>query len=218
MIDLYAYIDVESSGLLRPELPPDDPSQPRIISLSTLLTTADRRVVGSMYRIVKPDGWSIEVEAQQVHGISERLAHEVGVPIWFVLAELEQFVTKATRIIGHNIQGFDRLMIARELQLAGQHGVWWHSRARDFVDTMELSAPLLGLTGRVVGEPKFPTLQEAVRFLGRGFDVFDDDPNFAEVEGGKLTSWQQSHRADEDARAVEFCHWRLRTMEESLVR
>ncbi len=210
--DLYLYPDLETSGLWRSDLAPDDPSQPRMASLGLLVTDANRKVLGNWYSLIKPDGWSMEPQAAEVNGISEREAHAVGLPAFFALAVLEQFTRRATKIVGHNLIMFDRQVIANELRVAGQLGAWWHSRATDMIDTMEMASPIMKLESKLHGEFKSPSLQEAVRFFGQKFNSFEQGEPAEGIYEGKLHYWEQTHRADQDAAACEFVHYRLRTM------
>lgn len=210
-MDLFCYVDTESSGLTRRDLPWDDAAQPHLLQVSATVTTADREVVSQCSSIIKPNGWSIEPAAIEVHGITERKAHMVGLPCWFVLAELQQRVKLATKIIGFNLINHDRQIIANALTRENQAGAWWHRRANEMIDLMEEATPVMKLESQLHGEFKFPTLQEAVRFFGRGFDDFDGTPCLDGDAASRLPTWVQRHRADDDVKATEFIHWRLRS-------
>ncbi len=127
MINLIAFVDVESTGLWRKDLDDYDDSQPHIVQLAAKVVDGKRRRVGWFSRIVRPVGFSIEIGAQQVHGISEEYAHQVGVDLIIALAELKATVQGASRIVGHNIQKFDYPLIARDIAHAGSEGLWWRA-------------------------------------------------------------------------------------------
>ena len=162
MIDLIAMVDVETTGLQKPGAPED--SQPHMLSISCKVVTGDRRRVSRFTRIIKPDGWAIEADAEKVHGISEAFAHQVGVPAWLALAELKASVENATRIVGHNIFGFDGPIIDLALRRGGCENLWFTQSRRKWFDTMTEATPLLKLPGRY-DDWKYPTLGEAHAFF-----------------------------------------------------
>lgn len=161
--------DCETSGLQRDHLPAGDPSQPHILQLAARLLTVRKgevRLDGRMSIIIKPDGWAIEREAIDVHGIDEMRAHRVGVPIVTALLLFSDMVRAADRIVGHGVE-FDRAMVTTELERAGGKGEWWFKRSKDFYCTMESGAKVVGLPGQF-GEPKWPSLDEAIAHLFPG--------------------------------------------------
>jgi len=202
MIELLAFLDLESTGLLHEGTPLAE--QPHIVEIAVLLTTAKREVVGSFQRLIKPDGWSIHPEAEAVHGISDDLCYQAGVPIRFAIEELEATLENATVIVGHNIQGFDRRIIGAEIERLSDKGslrslrsLWWAKQAPKIVDTMELATPVLKLPGNY-GHYKFPKLSEAVNLFPAQYLPRTD-----------LLEWIPSHRAMDDVIHVEKIYWAI---------
>jgi DNA polymerase III epsilon subunit-like protein len=193
MIPLYAFLDTETTGLIEnPDLPLAE--QPHLLEIAVKLTTKDGHKVGGFERIIKPEGWSIDPEAEKVHGISADLAAQCGVELWFAMADLKATLTEATCIIGHNIHGFDRKIISYSLERVARAGYggdqfWWAKQARKIVDIQELATPILRLPGQF-GEYKFPKLHEAARFFG-------------------MTDYMTTHRAGPDLEAVEHIYWAI---------
>lgn len=160
--------DTETSGLVRPDIASDHASQPDLVQLGVKLYDAQWRVTGKATFLIRPDGWSIEPEAEAHHGISEARCARHGVPLVAALAALQALCSNARQIIGHHVD-FDRRIIRRAIERAGGQGIWWEKRAADFVCTMEASTPILQLPGQY-GSFKFPSLEEAHRHFFPGED------------------------------------------------
>lgn len=184
--------DVESSGLWRDELPLDDPSQPHLLQLACKLVESDLVAGQSICRgrysaIIKPDGWSIEPQAEAVHGISERLANRVGVPVKAALIAFRTFGILASRAVAHHVN-FDRRVMTNTFRRANSEAAWFGART-EFVCTMERSTDVVGIRGEFGN--KFPTLEEAHRHFHPGL-------NFT-----------SRHDAEEDLAACEDIYWAL---------
>jgi DNA polymerase III epsilon subunit-like protein len=187
MISLYAFLDCETSDLIKPNAPLEE--QPHLLEIAVKLVTEDREQVGGFSRIITPDGWSIEPEAEKIHGISTDLAAQCGVDLWVAMFELQATLKEATHIIGHNIQGFDRPIITYSMVRAEGPLPWWTQQARKMVDTQELATPILKLPGEY-DSYKFPKLEEAARFFG-------------------WDAYEVTHRAGYDISAVEHVYWSI---------
>lgn len=174
-------IDTETSGLYHRDLAASDPSQPWPVQIGMQLFDGRWNLRGAASWLVKPDGWSIQPDAQEVHGIAEADCHRYGVPLPAILLALRGAAANATKIIGHGVQ-FDRSIIASALAKLGATGDWWLQQSRKFACTMELSTDVLRLPGEF-GQFKFPTLEEAHNFF------FPNQP------------YTPAHRADEDIQA-----------------
>lgn len=155
---MYLGCDLETSGLFRPDLPMTDPSQPRIVQMGLCLWDGQWNVRGEFEALIRPDGWAIEAGATEVHGITTGDCERFGVALGAALLALQEFSEKAVFIIGHNINGFDRPMVAAELHRLGSAALWWAKRGRAFRDTMEIATPYLRLAGKF-GD-KAPSLKE----------------------------------------------------------
>ena len=139
---MFLGFDCETSGLAREGLPPDDPSQPLLI---------------------KPEGWSIEPEAERVHGIPTARALRFGVRLGTALLALHDMANAARTIFAHNMQ-FDRLIVTAALHRAGATGNWWARRAGDMRCTMEEATDYCQLPGQY-GRFRWPSLEEARAIL-----------------------------------------------------
>lgn len=156
------FFDTETSGLWRDDLPFDHPSQPSIVQLAVHLYDVKWQRTGHFVSLIKPDGWSIEPEAEAHHGISEARCSRFGIPLPAALLVLKGFASTARRLVGHHVE-FDRKVIKSSLQRLGADGLWWQKKGPDFFCTMEASTPVLQLPGDYGF--KFPSLEEAHRFF-----------------------------------------------------
>ncbi len=203
MIELIAFIDCETTGLLVKDAPVT--AQPRITELACKMTTRDRKIVSMFSRIIRPDGWVIPPEVEKLTGITNDLAHSTGVSIHLALIELIVTIRNATTIVGHGLQTFDRAMIRFELERAENEEdlLTWDKAGRKMIDTMELATPLLKLPGQF-GSYKWPSLKETMDYFERENE---------EQRGGLavlLTPWEPRHRAGYDIEATENVYWSLR--------
>ncbi len=197
MIELISIVDCETSGLRKPHAPPDDPTQPRMVQLSCkTVRGSDRACVHRFTRIIRPDGWSIEADAERIHGISERAAYQCGIALPIVLAELRASVSISTKIIGFNLLGFDAGVIDLALRDAQADGTWWRRRRQDMIDLMEVCQPILALPG-LYNDYKLPSLEEAMNAL-----VYHTTENDV--------PWASTHNAEADVEATEALYWALR--------
>ncbi|MCU7840897.1 MAG: 3'-5' exonuclease [Candidatus Thiodiazotropha sp. (ex Troendleina suluensis)] len=80
-MNLGLFYDTETSGMVNWKEPSGGENQPHIVQLAALLADTDeKKVIQSMDVIVKPDGWNISDENTEIHGITEELAMDVGIP------------------------------------------------------------------------------------------------------------------------------------------
>src|SRR6478736_2476382 len=112
-------LDTETTGLLKKGLPVDHPSQPRIVQLGAILYSEEGLVRAELNLIVKPDGWTVPVEASNVHGITTEIAEQFGVPIAFALTVLNQLVKLADTVVAHNYD-YDNPVIDGEFARLGK--------------------------------------------------------------------------------------------------
>ena len=137
--------DTETTGLPKSWSAPasDVNNWPRIVQLSWILI--DDNYDGSNYiemgdLIIKPDGWEIPVEVSNIHGITQEIAHEKGIPIKEALQRFIEAVKKADTIIAHNISFDDRVVGAEIFRMAGNAEYWESLKAgKKMVCTMKSS-------------------------------------------------------------------------------
>lgn len=169
--DCLVFVDTETTGMMDYKSPPSARHQPRIVQLSAILASADGKQLDVFDVLIKPDGWSISLGAQKVHGITMKRCLDAGVPVREALAKLENFCVSGCLFISHNAD-FDRRMLViedhhRSRNVDVQVGTWgkkpWYCTMREATD-------ICCLPGRY-GKYKWPTLSEAHQhFFRRDFD------------------------------------------------
>lgn len=185
------FFDCETSGLLRDDVPAEDPSQPHLVQLGLRLCQPDGRTAGVFVALIKPDGWAVESEALAVHGIDEARAIRGGIDVRAALVALQAFTVKATTLVAHHAE-FDRKVIAAQLAKLNADGAWWKRCGPRFFCTMERSAGICKLPGEYGW--KFPSLEEAHRHF------FPSD------------NYRTKHDADDDVAACAAIYWALQEM------
>lgn len=104
------FIDTETTGLMKDNLPLDDEEQPWPVELAGILTRPDGQTVSSFHVVIKPGGWVITQETAKIHGISHAYALEYGMPLEDALAILQVFADRAEQVLAYNM-AFDGSII-----------------------------------------------------------------------------------------------------------
>jgi DNA polymerase-3 subunit epsilon len=185
--------DTETTGKAEFNLPPEHPSQPRLVQLGAQLITPDRRVVGEINLLVRPDGWTVPADAQAVHGISTEMCATYGLKVETVVLLFAQLLRTAERVVAHNYD-FDKLIALRELgPVSPTMATLFRQKAA--YCTMKAATPICRLPGRM-GTYKWPSLQEAYRhFFSQGFEGAHDA--MADVRACARVYWAlQDHAAE----------------------
>jgi DNA polymerase III subunit epsilon len=72
--------DTETTGLPDWKIPSDSPEQPHLVQLAAVLANAETgEEIQSINVIIKPDGWEIQEEVTEIHGITTEYALKHGV-------------------------------------------------------------------------------------------------------------------------------------------
>lgn len=155
------FFDTETSGLYKETVPFDDPGQPALCQLGVQVFDMRWRRVGSLFTLIRPDGWSIEPDAEKHHGISEARCSRYGIPLVAALLAFKSMVENCRALVAHNAE-FDRKVIRAALSRSRADDLWWQRRAPAFFCTMETMTPVCQLPGDYGF--KYPSLEEAHRF------------------------------------------------------
>lgn len=167
---MFLAVDLESSDLLKRDLPLDDSSQPWIVSLAAVLCEDDGAERDFFYTRIRADGRTIKAGAQQVHGIGTRDAARSGVSEIAALGMLVGFASQATRLVAHNVE-FGRDVIVSTLLRLKKDARMLTRPGLELCCTMRTAAPICKIPGAGQdGQHKWPSLQEAAKIL-LGVDV-----------------------------------------------
>ncbi len=177
---MYLIFDTETTGLPKRWDAPltDSENWPRCIQIAWQIHDAQGNLLSHQDYLIKPEGFTIPFDSEQVHGISTALAEAEGVSLLQVLAKFESALAQADYVIGHNVS-FDRNIIGAEYLRAGLNDPL---ESKAVIDTCtEETAQLCQLPGGRGGKFKLPTLSELYSFLFQ--DSFEEAHNAtADVE------------------------------------
>lgn len=186
---MYLIFDTETTGLPKRFNAPhtDTDNWPRCIQIAWQLHDAMGNLIESQDFIVKPDGFNIPFDSEQIHGISTELAIEKGVPLAEVLDKFNEALAKTKFIVGQNL-GFDVNIMGAEF-----HRLQVENPLQELpeLDTCtETTANLCQLPGGRGGRFKLPTLTELHEFL------FNE-------------KFEEAHNATADVEATTRCFFEL---------
>ncbi len=155
------FIDTETTGLPRSFSAPttDGSAWPRVVQVAWIVTDEHAQVLKQVSTLVRPEGFTIPIDATRIHGITTERALAEGAPLRDVLEELAVDLATAQRFIAHNVD-FDRPVLQAEYhRVFGEEPL---SRMSTFC-TMRESTQLVGIM-RSHGA-KWPRLAELHRHL-----------------------------------------------------
>ena len=136
--------------------PQDVDNWPRVVQLAWALFNEDGAPVRGFQYLIKPDGWTIEPEAEAVHGISLEKADREGLPVSEVLAKFLYDYESAHTLVAHNLN-FDYPVVAAELIRAKAMA---NKRVSWKVCTMMASTSYCNIPGKFGKQKKWPKLEE----------------------------------------------------------
>lgn len=171
--DLSLFIDTETDGLVKKDLPDEHPDQPHLVQLGLILADSSGAEWATVELIVKPNGYRIPDGAAKVHGISTEMALAVGVPLLVAVATFTNLRSIANRVVAHNLAFDDKVMRAAIARTGKKPA---HPGPSEQVCTMELASAIMKLppTAKMKAagflKHKPPNLTETHQyFLGEGF-------------------------------------------------
>ena len=161
---MFLIFDTETTGLPKNYNAPltDFDNWPRMVQLAWQVHDDKGRFVENHNYIIQPEGFEIPIDAKMVHHISTKYAAEHGKPLDEVLDIFMQSASKATRLVGHNID-FDLCILGCEfLRKKGENPLPnWKK-----MDTCtEKTAEFCQLPGGKGGKFKLPRLEEFHQIL-----------------------------------------------------
>ena len=95
---MYLFFDTETTGLPRNWKAPlsDLNNWPRLVQLAWLHYDKDGNKIAENNYIIKPDGFTIPVDASRIHGISNEIALSKGISLQEVLSEFQNLIVQAS--------------------------------------------------------------------------------------------------------------------------
>ena len=176
--------DTETSGLPDWKQPSEAPQQPHICELAAIKYDEAGNELERFHSFVRPDGWSIAIEAQKAHGYSTEYLMDVGRNENEVVFEYMDFQSDADIRVGHN-ESFDARIMRIAIKRFGMFGMGLDVdyerqqndsmaaayRARTAMCTMRLATPIVKIPPTPAMGKRFPyknpTLAEAyLHFFG----------------------------------------------------
>ena len=161
---MYLIFDTETTGLPKRWNAPlsDSENWPRCIQIAWQIHDSKGFVISHEDYLIRPDGFTIPFDSEQVHGISTALAEDQGVPLSDVLSKFQLALNQVNYVVGHNVS-FDRNIMGAEFLRSDLADVL---DGIAVVDTcVEETATLCRLPGGRGGKFKLPTLGELYKFL-----------------------------------------------------
>ncbi|WP_318309318.1 DNA polymerase III subunit alpha [Flagellimonas crocea] len=161
---MYLIFDTETTGLPKRWDAPitDTDNWPRCVQIAWQLHDELGNLIEHQDFLVKPEGFNIPYEAEQIHGISTALAEEKGVPLSEVLEAFNKALLQTKFVVGQNV-GFDINIMGCEFH---REEVQSPLTELPVLDTCtEHTAELCKIPGGRGGKFKLPTLTELHEFL-----------------------------------------------------
>jgi len=186
---MYLIFDTETTGMTKRRDAPisDTDSWPRMVQLAWQLHDARGKLIEHASFIIQPEGFEIPHDTERVHGISTELALKDGRPLQEVLTLFNEVLSKATFIVGHNLN-FDIGVLGCEFYRNSTHTALLDTPHLD--TCTEATAAVCKIPNKSGSRYKYPTLSELYRHL---FGLF----------------FTQAHNATADVEATARCFFEL---------
>lgn len=186
------FIDCESSGLIREDLPLNDAGQPWPMQVGAMLCNEAGVALNHFSLLIKAEGRTAKENAVKVHGISAWVTAQIGVPeprVLGLLGDLLKTIPKTSmKVVSYG--NFDHRLISSAMARFAEsqnrpgsfHRLWEGRPGTEFIDLQKPWCQQLCKikTDFESNEFKWPTLDEAASIiLGRApreghHDAFGD--------------------------------------------
>ena len=166
-------LDTETNGLPRDWKAPAEDAEnwPRIIQIAWQQFTPEGKKIAEHNYLIKPNGFELKKEAQEVNKITREMLEKDGVEIGYALEMLELSLDITTRIVAHNIQ-FDKKVVQAELLRLKREPVLAKMHDIEKVCTMHGSTKFCAIPGPYGN--KWPKLEELFEKLYPGEQITDN--------------------------------------------
>jgi DNA polymerase III epsilon subunit-like protein len=186
---MYLFFDTETTGIPKNYKAPvsDLKNWPRLVQIAWLITDDREDEIASAEYIVKPNGFTIPIEASNIHGITTAHALQAGSELKVILDLIVKDMASVSVLIAHNM-AFDEKILGSELLRMG-YANQLESKPRKC--TMQSSTNYCRLPGPY--GYKWPKLEELyLKLFHEGFDG--------------------AHQALSDVRACARCYFELKRL------
>ncbi|WP_456377549.1 DNA polymerase III subunit alpha [Lutibacter sp.] len=186
---MFLIFDTETTGLPKKWNAPitDTDNWPRCVQIAWQLHDIYGELIEQQDFLIKPEGFNIPYDAEQIHGISTQLAEEKGEDLEKVLYFFNKALLKSKFVVGQNVK-FDLNIMGCEFH---RKGISTNLNQMPVLDTCtEKTASLCQITGGRYGKFKLPTLTELHQHLFN-------------------TPFSEAHNATADVEATTRCFLEL---------
>ena len=168
---LINFYDYETSKLPDWKEPSDSPDQPHAVSLGIrLVGFKTRTLYHQVHMIARPDGWSVDPEAEGIHGISTEYASKVGIPEKHLFETILHFARLADLNCAFGKTFDERITRIGLIRFGFGREVADEFKAMNHLCAMQDCRNLVGALDKN-GKKKAPTLTEAyTHFFGEPFE------------------------------------------------
>ena len=161
---MFLIFDTETTGLPKKWNAPitDTDNWPRCVQIAWQLHNEYGELIDQQDYLIKPEGYNIPYDAEQIHGISTQLAEEKGEDLEKVLYLFNEALSKCKFVVGQNVK-FDLNIMGCEYF---RKEVETPLNELPILDTCtEATATICQLPGGKYGKFKLPTLTELHQHL-----------------------------------------------------
>ena len=161
------FFDTETTGKIVDWKRPVDTSNnfPSIVQIGYAAYTDYGQQILTCNKLIKPAGWEISEEAEQVHGISQQMCEQEGILIKDALTSFLAIANYSNEIIAHNYD-FDSKVIASTLLKTGAKYTPERFFKKPFTCTMKSSVDYCELPNQNgYSDFKWPKLEELYQIL-----------------------------------------------------
>jgi len=186
---MYLFFDTETAGLPKTWKAPVTQvnNWPRMVQLAYVLYDQKGNRISQGDHLVKPEGFSISINAIKIHGITTEKAMTEGEPLMHVLETFEGMVDSAEYLVAHNMD-FDEKIVGAEF-LRNQ------------------------MTNSLTKKLKICTMKESVGFCRISGPYGYKWPKLSELHYKLFrTGFDDAHDAAADIEATAKCFWELRRL------
>lgn len=163
--------DTETTGLPNWKTPSGGDDQPHLVQLATCIADDQTgEIKQSLNVIIKPNGWEIPPETTEIHGITQEMAMDIGIPEDLAVDMFLEMWGGKHKTIAHNRTFDQRIMRICFKRYATEEvcELWQQNTEKaNAVCTGLLAKPIMKMTPKNKYGYKMPKLTEAYEyFLG----------------------------------------------------